>query len=263
MSSLPRSARILVTRPRHQAESLCRLIRERGAIAVPFPVLEIEPIPQPQAPREVLSRLESFDWVFFISANAVNFALLANNGRIAKPKAVQFAAIGKATAKALRKAGLDVDLLPENGFTSEALLATAQLQNLQGSSCLIVRGQGGRELLGDTLRFRGASVSCLEVYRRLKPVADPGEVQRQLSEGLVQASIVTSGEALQNLLEMLGDEAASLLRSIPLVVISGRMEALAAAKGFKVIAVSEPADAAIIETVTELINGEQRGRRIE
>jgi len=260
LSSLPGDARILVTRPRHQAETLCRLIRERGGIAVPFPALEIEPMP---ARQEVLSRLKSFDWVFFISANAVNFALLANDGRIAKPMGVRFAAIGKSTAKALCKAGLEVDLLPEKGFNSEALLAMAPLQNLQGSTCLIVRGQGGRELLGDTLRSRGAAVSCLEVYRRLKPEADPGAVQRQLSEGLMHASIVTSGEALQNLQEMLGVEAANQLRSIPLVVISGRMERLAAARGFKVIAVSEPADAAIIETVTVLINGEQRGRRIE
>ncbi len=263
MNSLPRGARILVTRPRHQAEALCRLIRERGGIAIRFPALEIKPMPRQQARQQILSHLDSFDWVLFISANAVNFALLANDGKITKPAGVRFAAIGRATAKALYQAGLDVDLLPESGFTSEALLAAAPLQNLHDASCLIVRGQGGRELLGDALRTRGANVTQLEIYRRQKPDADPGPLIRLLAEGQLQAAVVTSGEALQNLLEMLGDEASRRLLEVPLVVISDRLEGLAAARGFKVIAVSEPADAAIIETVTELINGEQRGRRIE
>jgi len=263
LNSLPSGARILVTRPQHQAEPLCRLIQERGGIAVRFPALEIRPMPQQLAQQETLVNLDRFDWVIFSSANAVHFALMANDGKIAKPAGVRFAAIGKATAKALHKAGLDVDLLPGNNFTSEALLETAPLQNLHGASCLIVRGQGGRELLAATLRVRGASVACLEVYRRQKPAADPGPVIQLLAEGQLQASIVTSGEALQNLLEMLGNKASMQLLRMPLVVISDRLERLAAARGFKVIAVSEPADAAIVETVTVLINGEQRGRRIE
>lgn len=253
MKRLPESARILVTRPRHQAGSLCRLIEERGWIAVPFPALEIKGVPLLEAQQVELAHLEQYDWVFFISTNAVNFALLANNGKIEKPAGVRFAAIGRSTAKALHEAGLDVDLLPEKDFTSESLLSAAPLQNLQGTSCLIVCGRGGRELLAATLRARGATVDCLEVYCREKPVADPAPVKRLLAEGHLQACIVTSGEALQNLLEMLGNEASRRLRDVPLVVISDRLKGLAAAEGFKIIAVSEPADEVVVETLTELL----------
>lgn len=253
MKRLPENARILVTRPRHQAGPLCRLIEERGGIAVPFPALEIKGLPLQLTHQELLAHLKQYDWVFFISANAVNFALLANNGKIVKPAGVRFAAIGRATAKALHKAGLKVDLLPEKGFTSESLLSAASLQNLQGISCLIVCGRGGRDLLAATLLARGAIVDCLEVYCREKPVADPAPVKKLLTEGHLQATIVTSGEALQNLLEMLGNEASRPLRRVPLVVISNRLEGLAAAKGFKIIAVSEPSDEVVIETLTELL----------
>jgi uroporphyrinogen-III synthase len=250
-------ARVLVTRPAHQAENLSRLIQARGGEAVRFPVLDIVARDNIDEIQDALKNLGKFQWVVFISPNAVNFALKANNGKIDRLKAVRFAAVGRATAQALEAAGLTVDAVPEQGYTSEALLAMPQIQQIKGQSCLIVRGKGGREELANTLRSRGADVQYLEVYKRTIPSIDNSQVVQLLTQHRLDVITVTSGEALQNLLIMLGEENHRLLLPIPLVVVSDRIGQLAAGMGFKRIAVTEsPADTAILETVTIVCNGE-------
>ncbi|MCQ8130902.1 uroporphyrinogen-III synthase, partial [Methylomonas rivi] len=125
----------------------------------------------------------------------------------------------------------------------------------------IVRGVGGREKLAQTLRDRGAEVAYLEVYRRRLPDTGKDELLQTLRQEQLDAVTITSGEALQNLLAMLEPAAASLLRKRPLVVASGRIGQLALELGFERIAVSlQPTDAAILETLTTLLNGENSGR---
>jgi uroporphyrinogen-III synthase len=250
-------ARVLVTRPAHQAENLSRLIQERGGEAIRFPVLDIVARDNIDEVRHAFKNLDKFQWVVFISPNAVNFALKANNGKIDRLKAARFAAVGRATAQALEAAGLAVDVVPEKGYTSEALLAMPQMQQVKGQSCLIVRGEGGREELANTLRGRGAKVQYLEVYKRTIPSIDNSQVVQLLAQHRLDVITITSGEALQNLLIMLGEKNHQLLLPIPMVVVSDRIGQLAAGMGFKRIAVTEnPADTAILETVTIVCNGE-------
>jgi uroporphyrinogen-III synthase len=250
-------ARVLVTRPAHQAENLSRLIQERGGEAVRFPVLDIVARGNIDEVQDALKNLDKFQWVVFISPNAVNFALKANNGKIGRLKTVRFAAVGRATAQALEAAGLTVEVVPEQGYTSEALLAMPQMQQIKGQSCLIVRGEGGREELANTLRSRGADVQYLEVYKRTIPSIDNSQVVQLLTQHRLDVITVTSGEALQNLLIMLGEKNHQLLLPIPMVVVSDRIGQLAAGMGFKRIVVTEnPADTAILETVTIVCNGE-------
>jgi uroporphyrinogen-III synthase len=250
-------ARVLVTRPAHQAENLSGLIQGRGGEAVRFPVLDIVARDNIEEVQYALKNLDKFQWVVFISPNAVNFALKANNGKIDRLKTVRFAAVGRATAQALEAAGLAVDVVPEQGYTSEALLAMPQMQQVKGQACLIVRGEGGREELANTLRSRGAVVQYLEVYKRTIPSIDSSQVVQLLAQHRLDVITATSGEALQNLLIMLGENNHQLLLPIPIVVVSDRIRQLAAGMGFKRIAVTEnPADTAILETVTIVCNGE-------
>ena len=247
-----------MTRPEQQADQLSGLIEQAGGKVIRFPVLEIKPLALNATQKQQLNELTAFNWVIFISVNAVNFALLANNGKIHQTKSVFFAAVGKATANAIRQAGLRVDLIPEQGFNSEALLAMPALQQLQGQSCLIVRGLGGRELLAKGLRERGASVEYLEVYERDKPGADTSSVVKLINNHALDVITITSGGALHNLVEMLGDDGRAGLFSLPLVVNSDRIKPKAKKLGFNHIAVSEEAsDAAIVRA---LINGEKCGR---
>jgi len=253
--------RVLVTRPKHQAENLSRLIEEQGGIAVRFPTLDIVPRDDDEI-KLSLAHLDKFQWVVFISVNAVNFALKANSGKIGRTKSVRFAAVGQATAQAMKMAGLPVDLMPENGFNSEALLAMPQLQQVKGQSFLIVRGEGGREQLATMLRSRGAEVNYLEVYKRIIPRIDSSPVMELLKQHRLDVITVTSVEALQNLSLMLGEKNNNKqLSLIPLVVVSDRIRYIAADMGFNRITVTDsPIDTAILETVITCVTGEESDR---
>jgi uroporphyrinogen-III synthase len=190
--------------------------------------MEIGPPADPARATELLQ--EPADLFIFISPNAVNFArrLLGNAGW---PKETLLAAVGKGTARALREAGYQVDLQPEAHFDSEGLLALPALSEMSGKRVIIVRGEGGRALLGDQLSARGAQVSYAEVYRRLRPETDPSSL---LANWAAQVDLVTatSGEVLANLVAILGRTGWPLLRQSPLLVISERMQQQAKDLGF-------------------------------
>ncbi len=249
-----------MTRPEHQAENLSSLIEEQGGIAVRFPTLEIVARDDSDAIAAALESLDEYQWVIFISANAVNFALKANSGKIAHLKKAGrggFVAVGQATKYAMKMAGLPVNLVPDNGYNSEALLAMPELQHVEGQKFLIIRGVGGREQLATTLRSRGAIVNYLEVYQRTVPCIDNSLVVNLLSQHRLDVITVTSAEALQNLSLMLGDKNNRLLILIPLVVVSDRIRCIAADMGFNRIVVTEsPTDAAILKTVITCVTGE-------
>jgi uroporphyrinogen-III synthase len=241
-----------------QADNLCALIEQSGGIPIRFPVLDIIPAELNEKIKSILNALQHYQWLFFVSTNAVNFALRANNGKIDIPQHVDIVAVGQATAKALRNAGLNVDLVPEQGFNTEAILSMPQLQTLNGQSCLIVRGHGGRELLAQTLEERGAQVYYLELYRRIMPEIDTGPVERLLHQNKLDVITITSGEALKNLLKMLDSSVHHQLLATPLAVISQRIRQLAIELGFKQVFVSEqPADTALVKAI---VNGEKCGR---
>ena len=254
-----KGARVLVTRPVLQAENFCRLLVENEGVALRFPTLEIIGI-QPES--GVLTAAAESDWLIFTSSNAVDFAIKAFGGKMpCLNDRLRIAAVGQATANALLQAGWRVDCVPASEFSSEGLLAEAPLQVVAGLRCTIVRGVGGREKLAEALMNRGAKVSYLEVYSRNQPDADCTELAATLRSNLLQATTITSVEALQNLLHMLDAETVALLRELPLVVVSDRIKKTAEQLGFKQIAVSrQPTDAAILEILTTLLNGENSGR---
>jgi uroporphyrinogen-III synthase len=256
LSKVLNGVRVLVTRPAHQAENLCRLIEEQGGEAIRFPTLEIVSRDDASEITKTLANLDRFQWVVFISANAVNFALKANDGKMDRLKFVRYAAVGRSTAQAMAMVGLPVDLVPESGYNSEALLAMPQLQQVDGQNCLIVRGEGGREELANTLRSRGANVEYLEVYKRIIPDNDGSPVVKLLTQHYLDVITVTSAEALQNLIIMLGEKNYKLLSLIPLVVVSDRIRRIAADMGFNRITVTDsPIDTAILETVITCVTG--------
>lgn len=252
---------ILVTRPVHQAENLVMLLESAGATAIRLPTIAIEEQANNRHIKATLANISQFDWVIFISANAVNFALHANGGKIPGLNDVRVVAIGKASANALKIQGIAVSLSPENGFSSETLLVSRSLQDIKGQRFLIVRGEGGRELLAMTLRDRGAHVEYLEVYRRVVPAIDCSAVALMLAKNKLNVITVSSGEILQNLLFMLGEKTHAALRELPLVVVSDRVRQIAANMGFKrIIMAKNPSDLAIIEAVITSVTGELSGR---
>lgn len=240
--------RVLVTRPAHQAEELCRLIEGAGGEAIRFPAIDIRPWAGAGA-ADRLARLGDGDLAVFVSANAVECARPYLPRPL--PPGVQFAAVGRATARALQRAGLPVHLAPERGFDSEALLALPQLQEVRGRRVVIVRGQGGRELLADTLRRRGASVDYAEVYRRALPQgADVAGLRARWADSGIDVVVATSADGLRNLETLLGAAGRPLLQRTPLVVIGERMLKMARDMGVCApVLVSDPSDAALVDAL--------------
>ena len=257
MIKLLKGAHILVTRPAHQAENLSLLIEGRGGVAVRFPALAIVALDDSGTIQNTLAHLDRYQWLIFISANAVTMhSYYSDDVRINEFESVRVAAIGKATAQALALAGLAVDLVPESGYNSEALLAMPEMQSMNGQNCLIIRGEGGREELATTLRSRGANVEYLDVYKRIIPDIDSSQVSLLIAQDKLDAITITSGETLQNLVIMLEEKYHQRLFKVALVVVSNRIRQIAADLGFKRIAVTQsPSDIAILETVSMCVTG--------
>lgn len=237
---------VLVTRPAHQADELCALIEAAGGRAVRFPTLAIGAVPDTGVARAALATLAHFDLVLFVSANAVDQAV-ALRPAASWPAGLRCAALGAGTARALARHGLPAHLLAPPPHDSEALLAMPQLRELTGQRILIIRGAGGRELLGETLRARGAQVDYAEVYQRARPDSDTRDILAAWARGAIDVMTVTSGEALCNLVAMLGESGREPLLRTPLVVVSGRMVQQALALGFASPLLAEAAsDAALM-----------------
>jgi len=223
---------VVVTRPAHQAEALCDLIEQQGGHAIRFPVLEIVEPRDHDALYAVIDRLPDYDLAIFISPNAVHRAMNLISARAGLPPSLAIAAVGRASAKALNQHGCSEVISPQQKFDSEALLAMAELQQVAGKRIVIFRGEGGRELLADTLRERGAHVDYAECYRRAKPDTDVNPLLQHWVRNEVDIIIVTSDEGLHNLYELVGELGRQWLMKTPLVVVSERTRVLAQQMGF-------------------------------
>jgi uroporphyrinogen-III synthase len=149
---------------------LVRRIASAGGHAFAFPAIAVQAIEPSPAMIAQLNAIARYDLVIFISPNAVRFAL-PWMGAKSRSSAMRLAATGVGTARALAAAGLKPYAVPTRGSGSEALLLLPELQQLADQSVLVVRGEGGRERLAETLRARGAQVDYAEVYQRLPPAA--------------------------------------------------------------------------------------------
>ena len=194
-----------------------------------FPAIEIERLPERPLPR-----LEEFDLAVFVSPTAVECAF----ERI-KHAGVPVAAVGAGTRRALQALGAHQVLAPESGADSEALLALPELHEVAGKRILIVRGEGGRELLADTLTARGARTEYLECYRRTLPHADTAPLIAAWDRGEIDAVTVSSTASFDNLITLLG---VPRLATRPLFVNHARVAERAREVGIPELVVAGPGD---------------------
>lgn len=220
---------IVVTRPREQAARLAQRIEQAGGHAVLFPLLEISPPDDPQSLRKLVARLYEFDLAIFISPNAVRYGMEAIGATGVSFAQLKIATVGQGSAKALRELGVQKIIAPQDRFDSEALLALPELQSVKNWRVVIFRGDGGRELLGDTLKARGAIVEYAECYRRAKPQRDTGA----LFASSPHAITVTSSEALGYLWNMVDESGRTQLSSVPLFVPHARVAEAAQRLGWR------------------------------
>ena len=242
-----RGRRILVTRPAAQAATLAELIAAQGGEAICFPLLEISPADDLVPLQAAAVRLADYAIAIFISPNAVDYGLpVLLSGRV-WPVGVRAAAIGQSTVKVLAAHGVSGTIAPSVRFDSEALLDLPEFQTaaVAGRRVLILRGNGGRELLTDSLKARGASVDCVTCYRRSAPL-DASVLVARLHDGTVDALTISSSEGLRNLWALLGPLERQLLAQLPLFVPHARIGEEAAGLGLTKVVLTGPADAGIL-----------------
>lgn len=240
--------RILVTRPAAQAAGLAALIAQWGGETVCFPLIDIAPADDWQALDDAVDRLDAYSLAIFISPNAVDFGLPRLLSRRAWPEGLHAAAIGPGTVKRLADFGITDVLVPQDRFDSEALLSLAPLQadRVAGRRVLILRGNGGRELLADTLRARGAAVECVACYRRTAP-RDGSPVMSLLRNKALDAVTLSSSEGLRNLLELLDTGSRERLLALPVFVPHRRIADEATWLGLHRVVLTGPADTGLVE----------------
>lgn len=211
--------RILVTRPRGQASRLADLLTAAGATPILLPTIEIAPPASFCALDAALITLRTFDWLLFTSANAVE-AFAARGRRLCVPvHARRIAAIGSATAAAVRACGLavDVDLLPPRAVAES--FAEALLPFAAGASMLLVRAADARDHLPETLTAHGASVTIATAYRTLLAQDSVAELRRLLVSEPPDAITFTSASTARNLHALLTETGAGVPPAVVLASI--------------------------------------------
>ncbi|NOG32570.1 uroporphyrinogen-III synthase [Halomonas sp. TBZ9] len=247
-------APVLILRPGERGKLLAGTLRRRGFSVQRLDTLRLEPLPEEAKLRSLWLDFDQFCKVIVISPFAAHCLEQALDRYWPQlPVGIDYYCVGRGTADILhQQLGVRVRV-PEadrNEDTSEALLALPSLQRVEQQKVLIVAGEGGRDLLADTLRARGARVTRASVYQRRYQPPDPSGIAR-LESGNFQALIVTSGEQLQHLAKWC-DQAAL---NQPLIVSSRRLATLAAELGFRAPTVATGATpAALTAALTRTCN---------
>lgn len=246
---------IVITRSTHQSKELADLISASNGRSILFPVFQIADPTDTRPLLKQIERLPEFDIAIFISANAVRAAMkFIEVGGRPLPATTRLAVVGNATATSLASFGRPADIFPQNKYNSEALLAVEEMINVSGKKIIIFRGDGGRELLANTLRERGAMVEYAECYQRTTPDNDLTPLLASLKKSKINAIVVMSNKGLQNLWNMAGPEGQSDLQKCLLIVISERTATLAGELGFtkKPMIATVASDRAILEVLGQL-----------
>lgn len=221
--------RVLVTRPEHQAQALCRAIEDDGGQTIRLPLLAIDGPLDSQAATDALQDNRQADLWVFTSANAVRWAArLDSSGSTAWPATL--AAAGQATARALHDLGQAKVRVPAQDGAS-GLLRLAELQADTGHSVLIVRGEHPLPQLEKTLCERGLDVRTVEVYRR-RALHYPAERMMQALDN-ADVIVISSGESLRQLHVLTPVGYREQLLKLQLAVPSNRVLQIARQLGFR------------------------------
>jgi uroporphyrinogen III methyltransferase/synthase len=255
---------VLVTRARVQAEEITIRLEALGASVIHFPTIEFTPPDRWSPLDDSIGRLSEYDWIVFTSANGV-FFFFKRLSELRQERAAQLlaahvlCAIGPATARALKAAGADANVVASDSRSEGALTAIVDHAggeaNVKGLRFLIPRARAAREVLPEGLRKLGATVDAVEAYQTIKPDVDPEAVIRLFKENAIDAVTFTSSSTCANFAELAGLSDLSDLLATTLVACIGPTTAETAARhGLTTVVQPElHSAAALVEVVVEAI----------
>jgi len=241
--------RLLLTRPADESAALSAVLAQQGIFSSSLPLLDIVPIPASDTMREVIQGLDRYCAVIVVSKPAARIGVELLNRFYPQTPPVKWFSVGAATAQILENRGLDVSF-PQEGDDSEALLTLSNLRDAiarPDPRVLIMRGEGGRELLAERLREQGASVDYLELYRRELPQYPSAALPERIRAERLNALVVSSGQGFEHLHQLAGDVWPQLAQ-LPLFVPSPRVAELARAAGALTVVDCRGASAAALLT---------------
>jgi len=250
---------VVVTRPAGQAAHFATALTDQGALPVLYPVLEIRDIENVAPVLDAAIRLDSFDLAVFVSPNAIEKALALILPRRPWPTGLRVAALGKSSERELARHGLHDIISPPLRFDSEALLELPEMTDVQGRRVIIFRGDGGRELLGETLQARGATIEYVTCYRRARPQLDPAPLLKLWEEGRLDAVTLTSSEGLRNFFDMVGHLGQAWLKKTPAFVSHARIAEQAHALGLGKVIPTEPGDDGLLAGLMQYFTTHENG----
>lgn len=217
---------VLLTRPAGRNQPMQDALTAQKIAYTVEPLMEIEPL---TVDESVQRKISQADIVIFISVNAVNCITATNNIKLADSASI--IAIGCATQTALFELGINSITSEQSQQHSEGILSLDILQRVKGKKVVIVRGEGGREKLADELMLRGAHVDYCHAYRRIKPANLSGGLGEHWQQAGVNIILISSGEILENLLQVVKQADLPWLESCKLIVPSARVAMLAREAG--------------------------------
>ncbi len=196
---------VLVTRPEAQAKAWARSLEAQGARVGMAPLMALEPVTDAAAKQAIKQCILDFDRyqkAIFVSQNAVAYAFdWLEDYWPQLPIRVEYYGVGERTARALETRQVPVTAWQSDGpMNSEALLTAPELQSVADQRIVIFRGVGGRGVMAETLRERGARVDYCELYERHCPADAASTLSRALDNFPERPVIVAlhSGETLDN-----------------------------------------------------------------
>ncbi|UVJ44191.1 uroporphyrinogen-III synthase [Pseudomonas sp. LS1212] len=239
--------RLLLTRPADEATALAATLAETGIFGSVLPLLEIEAVPVSAAQRSRILDLDRYCAIIVVSKPAARLGLGLVGLYWPQPPQQAWFSVGAATAQILEEHGLAVTC-PAVGDDSEALLQLPQLQAAiarPDARVLIMRGEGGRELLAERLCELGASVDYLELYRRHLPEYAADALLHKVRAERLNGLVVSSGQGFEHLRQLAGDDWPQLAQ-LTLFVPSPRVAGVARAAGVRNVVDCRGASAAAL-----------------
>lgn len=206
---------LLLIQPDGSRQRLLQALSAAGKTAAQFSFIDIQPTP-------VSNTTIPSDAIIWVSKNAVRFA---HQAQLQLPSHAVMYAVGPATAKLAAQYFHRPCLCPTFEHTSEGLLGFAELQAPIEQRISIIKGEGGRTLLSETLTQRHAEVTSVDVYQRV-PSTQPSLAQWQDWQQNIDTIVVTSAEQLQLLLATTPEGSQAWLQACHWVLPSDRLRQL-------------------------------------
>jgi uroporphyrinogen III methyltransferase/synthase len=223
---------ILVTRARDQAGAFAELLEAAGARVLLVPTITIEP-PDSWDPLDAALG-EAHDWVVFTSVNGVAMVRrrveATGQGRELLERS-RLAAIGPATAAALRDWGLTAEVVPGE-YVAEGLLERLRPLVAPGARVLLPRAAETRDVLVRELTAHGARVTEVAAYRTRAATEHAAGLREALADGRVDVVTFTSSSTVRSFCALFGGaELPRLLRGVTVACIGPITRATAEGRG--------------------------------